>query len=165
MLAKELKRIESASRRMENFSTFTSEDGIETFKCLICSSTFGSQKSVKTHVTKKHTGKAESGKMKDTVIDDEHADTMEDELDFERSNVVKSTQVNPTAERLVTTADIFREYGDDEVEPTLEEETSNGSALKIPDDTYDDLMRKAPSDDSSNATEANDDAKVKIESL
>ena len=142
---------------MENFSTFRNEDGIETFKCSICSCTFASQKSVKTHVTKKHTqAKTKSGKSKDKQTDDENEANKEEEFDPDESSVVKSTQVSTVEEEAaISTEEIFREYSFMNTEVSSQENTSNTNPdpQLIPNDTYDELMKEAGS------VEGNDDDK------
>jgi uncharacterized C2H2 Zn-finger protein len=120
---------------MENFSTFRNEEGTETFKCSICNLTFGSQKSVKTHVTKKHTqAKTDSVKAKDKHTDDENKANTEEEFDPDESSVVKSTQVSTgEQEAAISTEAIFKEYS----------YINTNDVQLIPNHTFDDLMRQA----------------------
>ena len=126
---------------MENFSVFTSEGGIDMFKCSKCSVTFGSQKSIKSHITKKHTAKTDTMKTKENLHDGEHGDSVEDNFEFDGSEAFKSTQAKPDDEPPATTADIFKEYEEIEEEQTLEEESSENRIIEIPDDTVDNIMR------------------------
>ena len=148
---------------MENFSLDISEDGVESFKCLICSQTFGSQKSVKTHVTKKHSSKSDTVKIKNKPSDD---DPLSDVFDFEDPNVVKSTQDNPNEERIVSTEAIFKEYEDDDDEEiTLDEAVNVVPVVHIPDDTFDEVARDTTFGESNNDAEEEVDTATKIESL
>ena len=74
---------------MEKFCIIQNSEGEETFQCSLCDTTFGSQKSVRTHITVKHKqAKTFPSKVKDKPLD---GDTNEGEFNFDEDDLTKST--------------------------------------------------------------------------
>ena len=119
---------------MENFSVMPNSEGGDVFQCALCELSFGSQKSVKSHITKKHI------KMKE-----KHPGESESIDNFDFDDAVKSTQI--VNEDEVSTEAILKEYEDmeddqDDPEVVEIEEADSLSAEQIPNGTLYDSLRQ-----------------------